>query len=223
MDNNETVVPCTMSNFSDIRPCAAKLNENDLVTYSLMVSFVAPLCTYLERPPGLLQLLKDLAREVMKSFTFNEPNQSSQQFFIDAGKVIVSHFIPIYSQQFIDSQFVVFPLWALCSWFLAKDSSCTYAVVATLLLELTMAAVRLSFLSILFSITIINYHTAVLILRIITCVFQGAGCGLCYFHAVSLIFIFLPQQMLKLLDWIKNYGQMKSQSRNDNGQFSKRK
>ena len=206
-----------------MRPCAAKLSDNDLLSLSLMVSFVTPLCEYLAKPPGFLQLLTDLASQVKKSFLLDEPaNVNFQTFVLKIGKNIVSNFLPIYTNQFIDSEFLLYPGWFLLAFFLGANSKCHLAVLACFCLEILLVAFRLSFLGVLYSLTFVNFHSAVLILRYATSIIQCMGCGLCFWNFTTLLLVFIPQMFLVLLDKLKNYGHA-SGSRDENGQFIKKK
>lgn len=217
-DENVTATPCVTTDWKDVRGCMTKLTEKDCVVLGLMIGLVGPACEYLKSERGFYATVRDTLTQVKESFLIDD---EADYNLVNIGKVTVSQFLPLYSVKFHTRRFCIYLPWFLASYLRGAKAMCHYAVISCFIMEVCVMAISRSFLGFLFPLIGITDHLFVLILRYLTLTAQAYGCSECYWKTLSKFFIFIPQTLISIIDFIRNYGS-EEQERDKKGRYARK-
>ena len=192
------------------------------MSFALMVGLVPPLCKYLESDHSIIGTLKEVAKQVSLSFTFDE---SKEITISTIGKTFAANFLFLYSEQFYSTQFIIFSIWLPLSFISNGSRICPLSVIADLCLELLVLTIRKSYFGFIFDIFSVTSQAVTLIIRYITFLVQYKGCSAEYVGTIANIVFFIPRLFLNILEFIRFNDNFiyKSREKDGYGRFIKKK
>lgn len=218
-ERSATVAPnCTTS--TDLKKCLASLSDDDVMLYALYFTTSAQICTHYAAPRSVTGLFSEMWDKVSKSFKFSSDiNMNSTQI----GKNIISNFLPVYHDEFKQTQFTLYPLFFLVASVVGWKNGAHLIVLATFLFEIIIVFFDGTAFGSFLCLISHDCHWTALAIRYVAFTSFWWGYGHEYSYLIFYLIFFIPNLTLSIIEMTKaNYDSKTFFDRDKRGRFSKK-